>query len=280
MGALRRVTHGKAGPRMTRIDTGQITLNVVESGDPTGAPVVFAGALGTDLTIWDAVADALPDRFRAIRFDMRGHGGSDCPPGPYSMGALVRDAEALMDALALRDAVVVGLSVGGLVAQGLAVKRMDLVRGLVLSGTAPKIGTKAGWQDRAALVRDKGLKAVSDDLMARWFSRRFRAAGGDAAIREMVERQAPEGYASVCEAIAGTDFITPTSGLRLPTLATVGTEDRSTPPDLVRELADLIPGARFELLRGAGHLPCVDSPTLFADKLAGFLSAIGHGDPA
>lgn len=262
---------------MPMIDTGTISLNVVEDGDPDGAPVVFAGALGTDLTIWDEVVAALPGRFRLIRLDMRGHGQSDVPPGPYSMGALVRDAEAVLDALNVRDAVFVGLSVGGLIAQGLAVKRMDQVRALVLSGTAPKIGTKAGWQERIATVRAKGLPALTDDLMARWFSRRERAEGGDLPTRLMVERQDPEGYAGVCAAIAGTDFITPTSGLRLPALVMVGSEDRSTPPDLVRELADLIPGSRFELLRGAGHLPCVDSPALFTEKLGQFLTAIGHG---
>ncbi|RFU12119.1 3-oxoadipate enol-lactonase [Rhodobacteraceae bacterium W635] len=263
---------------MARIDLGHVALNVAESGEPGGAPVVFAGALGTELAIWDAVVAALPAGIRAIRYDLRGHGQSDCPAGPYAMGALVRDAEALLDALSIRDAVFVGLSVGGLVAQGLAVKRMDLVRGLVLSGTAPKIGTKAGWQARAAMVRAEGPAAISDTVMWRWFSRRVRDGGGDKWLRNMLERQAPEGYAATCEAIAGTDFLTPTSGLRLPALVTVGTEDRTTPPDLVRDLADLIPGSRFALLRGAGHLPCVDSPALFADTLTGFLDSIGYGD--
>lgn len=265
---------------MPRIRIGHITLNVQDGGPRDGAPVVFAGALGTDLSIWDALIALMPDRFRLVRYDLRGHGDSDVPPGPYSMGALVRDAEALLDTLALRDAVFVGLSVGGLVAQGLAVKRMDQLRALVLSGTAPKIGTKQGWQDRIDAVTAAGMTAISEDLMARWFSRRFRASGGDGPIRAMVERQAPGGYTGVCAAIAGTDFITPTSGLRLPTLVTAGTEDRATPPDLVRELADLIPGSRFELLRGAGHIPCVDSAPLFAEKLTGFLTAIGHGETA
>lgn len=263
---------------MARIETGQIGLNVVESGPADGAAIVFAGALGTELAIWDAVWALLPDRFRLIRYDMRGHGGSDCPAPPYAMGALVRDAETLLDRLEVRDAVFVGLSVGGLVAQGLAVKRMDQLRALVLSGTAPKIGTKAGWQARIEAVRTGGMGAISDALMARWFARGFREAGGDAPIRAMVERQDPEGYAGVCAAIAGTDFITPTSGLRLPTLVLAGTEDRDTPPDLVRELADLIPGSRFALLRGAGHVPCVDSAALFAENLTQFLTAIGHGD--
>jgi 3-oxoadipate enol-lactonase len=265
---------------MAQVDIGHVTLNVVEGGDPNGAAVVFASALGTDLSIWDELCALLPGCYRLIRYDLRGHGDSEVPAGPYSMGSLVRDAEALLDALAVRGAVLVGLSVGGLIAQGLAVKRMDQVRALVLSGTAPKIGTKAGWQDRIEAVQTGGLAAVSDDLMARWFSRRVRACGGDAPIRAMVARQDPEGYAGVCAAIAGTDFITPTSGLRLPILVIAGTEDRATPPDLVRDLADLVPGSRFELLRGAGHLPCVDSAPLFAEKLSGFLTAIGHGETA
>ena len=263
---------------MSMVETPHGALRVAESGDPEGAPIVFAGALGTDLTIWDAVLRALPGRFRAIRYDLRGHGGSDCPEGPYSMGAMVRDAEAVLEALSVREAVFVGLGVGGMIGQGLAVKRMDQLRALVLSGTAPKIGTKAGWQDRIDAVQTGGMRAISGDLMERWFSRRVRAERRDDPIRAMVDRQTPTGYAGVCAAIAGTDFITPTSGLRLPALVMAGSEDRATPPDLVRDLAGLIPGSRFELLRGAGHLSCVDSPGLFTENLSDFLIAIGHGD--
>ena len=261
-----------------RFQNGKVGLNVEVSGPEAGAAVTFAGALGTELTIWDAVVALLPSRLRLIRLDLRGHGGSDCPPPPYAMGALVRDAEAVLDALAVRDAVFVGLSAGGMIAQALAVKRMDQIRALVLSGTAPKIGTKQRWEARIERVRAGGMATISDDLMQRWFSRRVRAEGGDAAIRTMVGQQNSEGYIGVASAIAGTDLLTPSSGLRLPTLVLAGTEDRATPPDLQRDLADLIPGSKFELLRGAGHLPCVDSPALFAEKLTGFLTAIGHGD--
>jgi 3-oxoadipate enol-lactonase len=92
----------------------------------------------------------------------------------------------------------------------------------------------------------------------------------------MVEVTPAAGYAGCSAAIAGTDFYTPTAALRLPALVIGGSEDGSTPPDLVRELADLIPGARFELIRGAGHLPCVERPEAFAALLNGFLKDIGH----
>jgi 3-oxoadipate enol-lactonase len=192
------------------------------------------------------------------------------------MGALVRDAERLCDHLGVRDCVFVGLSIGGMVAQGLAVKRLDLVRGLVLSNTAAKIGTREIWEDRIAAVRAGGIAALADGVMERWFARPFRATAEIEGWRNMLIRQPAEGYAGCAAAIAGTDLMTPTSGLRLPTLAIAGSEDGSTPPDLVRETAELIAGARFHLIRGAGHLPCVEKPEEYAEVLTRFLRDIGH----
>ena len=125
---------------MQMADLGDIRLHYQLSGDPEGPPLVLIHALGTDLRIWDRLVPLLPRGLRVLRYSLRGHGLSDAPDGAYSMGALVRDAERLMDHLGLKDAMVVGLSIGGLVAQGLAVKRLDLVRALVLSNTAAKIG--------------------------------------------------------------------------------------------------------------------------------------------
>lgn len=248
-----------------------------EDGDPAGAPVVFANSLGTDYRLFDAVLPHLPKGLRIIRYDKRGHGLSDCPPGPYSMGALVTDAERLLEHLGVRDCVFVGVSIGGMIAQGLAVKRLDLVRGMVLSNTAAKIGTHATWDDRIAAVRAGGVEALADGTMERWFSKPFRATPEMRIWRNMLTRTPVEGYVGCMGAIRGTDFFTPTSGLSLPTLAIAGTEDGSTPPDLVRETAELIKGARFELIRGAGHLPCVEKPEVFSALLSEFLASIGHG---
>ena len=132
----------------TRIALGDLSLNVQQDGTPDGAPLVFINSLGTELSLWDAVVDALPDGLRILRFDLRGHGQSDCSPGPYSMGMLIRDAERLLDHLEVTQAVICGLSIGGMIAQGLAVKRLDLVRALILSNTAAKIGTPAIWESR------------------------------------------------------------------------------------------------------------------------------------
>jgi 3-oxoadipate enol-lactonase len=253
-----------------------IALHYREDGDPKGAPVVFANSLGTDLRLWDKVLPLLPAGLRLIRYDKRGHGLTSTPRPPYAMGAIISDIEGLLDHLNVRDAVVVGCSVGGLIAQGLAVKRTDQVRAIVLSNTGAKIGTKEIWDDRIAGVEKGGVESLADAVMERWFSKDFRADPEMIGWRNMLISTPDAGYAGVSAAISGTDFITPTSGLTLPTLAIAGSEDGSTPPDLVRETAGLIKGSRFELIRGAGHLPMVEKPQEFADLLSGFLKDIAH----
>ena len=245
-------------------------------GAATGPVLVLTHALGFDLTIWDHVIPLLPPTLRILRYDHRGHGGSDTPTPPYTMGALITDAERLLDHLTIRDCVFLGLSMGGLVAQGLTIKRLDLVRGLVLSNTAAKLGTESLWQDRIAQVRAGGLAAINQGAVERIFSRTFRASPEIADWQNQMLNSNPEGYIGCATAIAGTDFYTPTASLRLPTLAIAGSDDGATPPDLVRETADLIPGSRFSLIRGGGHMPFVERPQAYADALTTFLKEIGH----
>lgn len=261
-------------------DLGDVQLHYRIDGDPDGAPVVFANALGTDLRIWDAVLPLLPEGLRYIRYDKRGHSLSSVPAAPYSMGALVRDAEKLLDHLGVRDCVFVGLSIGGMIAQGLAVKRMDQVRALVLSNTAAKIGTAEMWQERVATVNSNGIESLADAAMERWFSLDFRARPELTLWRNRLLSQPVAGYAGCCAAIAGTDFYTPTSGLRLPVLGIAGDRDGATPPDLVRETVDLVPGSQFRLIRKAGHLSCVEQPGAYANVLRAFLCDIGHASGA
>lgn len=253
-----------------------IRLHHAVSGDPDGIPVVFANSLGTDFRIWDRVLPLLPAGLRVLRYDMRGHGLSDAPEGDYFMGDLVADAAGLMDALGFKDAVFVGLSIGGVVAQGLAVERPDLVRAAVLSNTAAKIGTEASWGSRIATVRAEGIEAIADKVMELWFSPAFHAARADelALWRHMLTRTPVAGYLGCCAAMAHTDLRDSTPGIRQPVLAIGGDRDGSTPPDLVRETAETIPGARFELIRGAGHIPCVEQPEAVARLLTGFLEEI------
>ena len=163
-----------------------------------------------------------------------------------------------------------------MIAQGLATKRLDLIRAMVLSNTAAKIGTKDMWADRVRAVQDSGIEPMADTIMERWFAAPFRATPELELWRNMVVRQPAEGYAGCSAAISGTDFYTPTAALRLPVLGIAGSEDGSTPPDLVRETIELIPGSKFKIIRKAGHLPCVEHPQEYAALLTEFLQSVGH----
>jgi 3-oxoadipate enol-lactonase len=261
---------------MQIFDAGDARIHYRVDGSDDGAPVVFANSLGTDMRLWDPILPLLPAGLRIIRYDKRGHGLSSVPPAPYSMGALVTDAERLLDHLGVKDCAFVGLSIGGMIAQGLAVKRLDLIRAVVLSNTAAKIGNPTLWAERIAAVNGSGIESLADAVMERWFSPDFRAMPALELWRNMLVQQADAGYAGCSAAISGTDFFTPTAGLRLPCLGIAGGHDGSTPPDLVRETVDLIPGSRFHLIRRAGHLPCVEQPAEYAQVLGDFLREIGH----
>ncbi|MEP2889561.1 3-oxoadipate enol-lactonase [Tateyamaria sp.] len=261
---------------MHMADLGDVRLHYRIDGPDDGVPVVFANSLGTDLRLWDPILPLLPAGLRILRYDKRGHGLSTCPDGPYTMGALVSDAEKLMDLQGFKDAFFVGLSIGGLIAQGLAVKRLDLMRAMVLSNTGAKIGTKQMWDDRIAAVHAGGIEALGDATMERWFSKEYLKTPDLELWRNMLVRQQVEGYAGCSAAISGSDFYATTATLRLPTLGIAGSEDGATPPDLVRETVDLVPGSKFHLIRKAGHLPCVERPEEFANTITDFMRATGH----
>lgn len=261
---------------MRAVSANGITLHVREDGDPNGVPVVFSNSLGTDLRLWDAILPLLPDGLRFIRYDTRGHGLSDCPPGPYTMEMLTQDAEALISELDCGPVVFVGLSIGGMIGQSLAARRPDLLRALVLSNTAAKMGEAQMWQDRIATIRAGGIEALADAILDRWFGPAFRSRPEAQIWRAMLTRTPLEGYVGCCNAIAGTDLSGQTRTLALPTLAIAGSEDGASPPDLVALTAAMIPASVCHTIDGAGHLPCVENPAAFADLLSPFLKEHAH----
>jgi 3-oxoadipate enol-lactonase len=245
---------------------------------PANAPaIVFSNSLGTDFRIWDAVVADLAENFRVLRYDKRGHGLSDDPDTGWTMHELVLDVADLMEYFGLQNAAVVGLSVGGLIAQGLAAERPDLVRLLVLADTAARIGNDDLWNDRIEQVTRDGIGSMADAILERWFAPSFHQDANFSMWRNMLVRTTDQGYARVSAAIRDTDLMVSTSQLTQPTLAVVGDRDGATPPDLVRETAEIIAGARFEIIRGVGHLPCVEKPEEFCRLLHGFLKENAHG---
>ena len=256
---------------MQAIKANDITLHVRDEGPRDGRVVVFGNSLGSDLRVWDTLLPLLPGGLRTVRFDKRGHGLSDATPAPYHMDLLVSDAEAVCERLGLRHATFVGLSIGGLIGQGLAARRPDLVGALVLMDTAVKIGTAEMWQSRIDTVRAHGIEALAGPILERWFTPRFRAAEPQLALwRNMLVRTTVDGYAGCCAAIAGADLTATTRALTLPVMAMAGEQDGATPPDLVRATAELCE-APFHLIAGAGHIPCVEQPVATARLISDFL---------
>ncbi|MDA5095498.1 3-oxoadipate enol-lactonase [Aliiroseovarius sp. KMU-50] len=255
-----------------------VRLHVVDEGPHDAPALVFAHALGADLTMWDAVLPYLPNDLRVIRMDMRGHGQSPCPDGPYPMGDLVKDAAAALDRFGVKDSALVGISIGGIIAQGLAAERKDLVRALILSNTAVKIATPAIWEERVDIVRKEGVEALVGPNMQRWFARATHRDRPELILNAAeIMRATPEaGYLGCMAAIADTDLYESTARLTLPTLVTAGSEDGSTPADLVRELADLIPGTHFKLIRKSGHMGPVEQPEAYAAAISEFLEICKH----
>lgn len=235
--------------------------------------IVFANSLGTDLRIWDDVAAQFAGAFRVLRYDLRGHGLSEAPPGPYSIDDHVGDLGALLDAREIRGATLVGVSVGGMVALGLAAQRSDLVHALVLCDTAHKIGTSGLWNARIEAIRERGIGAIADAILERWFSSEFRRTRSTelAGYRNMLARMPGEGYVATCAAVRDADLTEACRRLTQPTLCLAGEEDSVTPPELVRSLSALIPNAAFATVPGAGHLPCVEQPKALASRIEAFM---------
>ncbi len=256
--------------------TGNPALNIRQTGPSIGAPLVLLHSLGGHMGLWNPLLAHLPETLRVIRLDLRGHGQSHVPSPPYSMGALIKDVEGTLDQLKIRDAVVLGLGMGGLVAQGLAVKRLDQIRGLVLCNTAAKIGHPPHWRAMIDEIENGKQADLAERMMGLWFHRAALKDNLHADARQAFEATPKNGLIGCCEALMGSDFYTPTSGLRLPCLGLAGAEDRFVPPDMTRETVNLIPGSYFALLRRSGHLPPLDQPALMAEHLATFLKRIGH----
>lgn len=254
-----------------------VVLHYADEGLRDAPVIAFSNSLGTDFRIWDGVVEALGEQFRTIRYDKRGHGLSTCPPSPYTMDEHVGDFAALLDHVGVGNAIIVGLSVGGLIAQGLTAARPGLARAVVLCDTAHKIMTDEIWNQRIAAVEADGLEALADGTMERWFSNGFRATetAALAGSRNMLVRTPEAGYVGTCVAIRETDYTAVAKAINVPVLCVVGDEDGATPPDVVRATSEIIPGAKFIIIEGAGHLPCVEKPATLAGHITEFLSASG-----
>ena len=231
-------------------------------GSSEGPALVFINSLGSDLRIWQEVAPAFTEQFRVILYDKRGHGLSDAPSAPYTIDEHTDDLLALLDHLGVEKASLVGLSVGGMIAQRMAVRAPERVQSITLCCTAAKIGTPELWADRIGAVETGGIEPIADAVLQRWFTPLFHRTRADdlAGWRNMLVRTPAHGYAGTCAAIRDADLRPDAGRIAVPTLCVAGDQDGSTPAEVVKGTAELIPGARFALIEGAGHIPCVEKP--------------------
>ncbi len=257
---------------------GGLTLHYTREGLRDGAPLVFINSLGTDLRMWDALAAHLAARFPIIRCDQRGHGLSDCPAGPYSIRDLADDLDGLLAYLEVTEAILIGISVGGMVALDYAAAHGERVRALVLCDTAARIGAADMWNARIEAIRKDGMAAVGEAILARWFMPDF-AQQRPADYRgyyNMLVRTPAAGYTATCEALRDADLSDAAASIETRSLVLCGSADVATPPSLARGLAEALPDARFELIDQAAHLPPLEQPDATAAKIERFLRENGY----
>jgi 3-oxoadipate enol-lactonase len=230
---------------------------------PEGAPgLVLSNSLGTDHRMWDEQARALSATHRVVRYDTRGHGRSPVPPGPYSIDDLGGDVLELLDTLGLERVSFCGLSIGGMTGMWLGVNAPERIDRLVLCCTAPRLGPREQWMERAATVRARGVGAVVEATLERWFTPEFSGRRPEVVqrVREMFLGTPAEGYASCCQAIGDMDLWDALGAIRAPTLVLAGDDDPVGTPEIARDIADAISGARLLVLARARHLANVEQP--------------------
>lgn len=276
-GLLPRSEPLSAGARVATHHTfSQPQLKVALQGK--GPAIVMSHALGLDLHLWDDLAAALAATHEVLRYDHRGHGGSALPPGPYSLDDLVADAARLIREWGRGPVVWVGLSMGGMVGQGLAIRHPDLVRGLVLANTSARYpeAAKAMWAERIAKVEQGGLAAIADMVMERYFHAGFRAAHPQVVdrFRRTLLATDPSGYVACSHAVGGVDWLDQLGRIACPTLVIAGAEDVGATVAMAQAMAERIAGAELAVIAGAAHLSVTEQPAVFSDHLQRFLGRL------
>jgi 3-oxoadipate enol-lactonase len=252
-----------------------ISVNYVLEG-PADAPVVtLSHSLATDLSMWEPQLATLTARYRALRYDTRGHGGTTATAGAYSLDQLAEDARALLGTLGIGRTHWVGLSMGGMIGQALALKQPGLFRSLVLCDTTSRIPAEAKplWDQRISTAESQGMEPLVEPTLERWFTGPFRERGGAMLdrVRAMIRSTDPRGYIGCCHAIAALDLTDRLAGIRLPTLVIVGEEDMGTPVAASRTIQEQIKGAELIILKSAAHLSNMEQPAEFERALLAFL---------
>jgi 3-oxoadipate enol-lactonase len=243
-------------------------------GPARAAVVTLTHPLGATLALWDDLVPALTKHYRVLRYDVRGHGGSGIPPGPYTLEQMAGDLEELLRSLGIPETHFVGVSMGGLIGMTAALSHPRLIRSLVLCDTTACYGPglRPMWEDRIRIAETEGMTAaLVEKTMDIWFTPPFRSQRKDIVdrIAAMLERTDPRGYAAAIRAIGFVDLTARIAAIACPTLVVVGEQDPGTPPTMARVIHERIPGARLLVLSGAAHCAVVEAGGGFLPQLLG-----------
>ena len=256
------------------IETSKLRLNVVDEGPRDAPAVIFSHSLAANVDMWAAQSAALATRLRVVRYDTRGHGGSDVPDGPYGFPDLVGDVVALLDALGIARAHFVGLSLGGMTALGLALDHPDRVLSICVANCAARTAPAACamWDQRIRTARDQGMQALVEPTLARWCTAAMieRRAPQLAMLRQMIAGTPVAGYIACCAALKTLDYFDRLSSLALPVMFIAGAHDPAVPVCSMREMHDLVWGSRYVELPSA-HLSNIECEAAFTAALEEFL---------
>lgn len=255
-----------------------ISINYTLEG-PAHAPVVtLSHSLATDLSMWDPTVPALKDRFRVLRYETRGHGRTDAPKGAYTLDQLADDALGLLGALGIERTHWVGLSMGGMIGQTLALKAPQVFASLSLCDTSSRVPAEAkpAWQDRIRTAESQGMEPLVEPTLARWFTEPFRNSRKDVigAVATMIRNTPPAGYAGCCHAISSLDLTDRIHAIKMPAIAIVGEDDPGTPVAAHKVIHERIAGCRLEVIPRAAHLSNIEQPDAFNKVLTSFLFAL------
>jgi 3-oxoadipate enol-lactonase len=259
-----------------KIEANGINIHYELSGNgPVANVVMFAHSLGSDHSIWDAQKSALAGRHTVLSYDLRGHGKTTATPGAYTFDLLAADALALLDALQIETASFVGISLGGMIGQAVALAAPQRIDKLVLADTtcAYPPEAQAAWPERIRQIAASGLEPLVMPTLERWFTAPYRAAHPEVIDRigALIRATPVAGYLGCCHAIARLDFTAPLKTLPMPALVVVGDSDPGIPLPLAQALADAIPGAQLAVIPGAAHLANIEQADAFNQLLLNFL---------
>ncbi len=258
---------------MPEVESAGARIWYTVDGREDAPAVLLLHSLGLTHALWDQQLPALVDRFRLIRYDVRGHGKSTAPEGEFTVEQLGADAIAVLDAVGVESAAVCGISIGGLTSIWLGENEPKRVSKLLLANTAARIGTRAMWSERIDFVREHGIELAAEQAMSRWFTESFLAEHPALAARFLaIARACPlESYLAACAALRDTDLRRDLHHVTAPTMVVAGSRDVSTTVLDGMWLRDNIPDTRMEVL-DAAHLSNVERPIEFSAVLEDFLT--------